>query len=169
MVTETIDSQTTGSVEHVVRESTVPEMTDRRYQGIGRRAVAVVVDGAILSVAYAIIGYAVAAATGGFTPTGFALEGAPAFLVFALTMIVGFGYFIGLEARSGQTIGKRLMGIRVVSEDGTPITMQASAVRNVLRVVDGLFVYLVGTVFVATSEKKQRLGDRLADTVVVRA
>jgi uncharacterized RDD family membrane protein YckC len=47
--------------------------------------------------------------------------------------------------------------------------MQAALIRNILRIVDGLFVYLVGAILVWKSDKRQRLGDRVAHTVVVRA
>lgn len=44
----------------------------------------------------------------------------------------------------------------------------AAVIRNVLRVVDGLFFYLVGALFALTSPRGQRLGDRAAHTLVVR-
>jgi uncharacterized RDD family membrane protein YckC len=61
-----------------------------------------------------------------------------------------------------------LLGLRVVNEDGGSIDWQASIVRNLLRIVDGLFIYLVGAILVWTSDKKQRLGDRLAKTIVIK-
>ena len=75
-----------------------------------------------------------------------------------------------MEAQFGATIGKRLIGLKVVKLDaGAPVDWQAAIVRNVLRLVDGLFFYLVGAIVVWTSGKKQRLGDRIAGTVVIRA
>jgi uncharacterized RDD family membrane protein YckC len=140
-----------------------------RYGGLGRRAVAVIADGIIVSVLLGAVGYAVAAATGGLTADGFSLQGGPAFAFVLVSLVVGFGYFILLEGRYGRTVGKSLLGLRVVNEDGSPMGMRASTVRNVLRVVDGLLFYLVGTIIAAVSDRRQRLGDRLADTVVVRA
>jgi uncharacterized RDD family membrane protein YckC len=62
------------------------------------------------------------------------------------------------------------VGLRVVKKEGAaPLDWQASTVRNVLRLIDGLFFYLVGAIFIWTSKDRQRLGDRLANTVVVRA
>jgi uncharacterized RDD family membrane protein YckC len=59
--------------------------------------------------------------------------------------------------------------LRVVAlETGEPIDWQASTVRNVLRLIDGLVFYLVGMIVIWLSDKQQRLGDRLAGTVVAR-
>jgi uncharacterized RDD family membrane protein YckC len=130
--------------------------------GVGLRAVAVIIDTIVLL----IVGYAIALATGDTTAAGFRIEGAPAFLWIA----IGIGYYVVLEAQSGATLGKRAMGLKVVKlEGGGPIDWQASIVRNLLRLVDGFFFYLVGAIVVWTSDKKQRLGDKVAGTVVVRA
>lgn len=80
-----------------------------------------------------------------------------------------FAYYVGLEWRFGRTLGKRAAGIVVVSRDGGPITLRQSAVRNALRVVDGLFNYAVGLVVMLTNDDVQRFGDMVADTLVVRA
>ena len=83
--------------------------------------------------------------------------------------LVFFLYFIILEGLGGATVGKRLLGLRVVREDGSACGLGRAVVRNVLRIIDGLpFLYLLGVVIIGRSEKKQRLGDILAKTVVVR-
>jgi uncharacterized RDD family membrane protein YckC len=61
-----------------------------------------------------------------------------------------------------------MAGIHVVGEDGGHLTFEASLVRNLLRLVDCLFFYLVGAIFALTSPHGQRLGDRAAHTLVVR-
>ena len=86
-------------------------------------------------------------------------------LLFAM---IGFGYYVFAEGFYGQTIGKRIVGIRVVDEDGGHVGFGAAVVRNLLRFVDGLFFYLVGALFAFSSPRGQRLGDRAAHTVVVR-
>jgi uncharacterized RDD family membrane protein YckC len=73
-----------------------------------------------------------------------------------------------MEAWRGQTLGKMVVGIKVVREDGSPVGIWQALVRSVLRVVDGLFVGVVGALLIATSRKQQRLGDRVARTIVVR-
>ena len=86
-----------------------------------------------------------------------------------LGMPIGlFGYYIALEGTTGQTVGKRLMGVVVVSRDGSPITFRQAATRN-LRLVDGFFNYALGLVVMLLSEDMQRIGDYAANTLVVRA
>lgn len=87
-----------------------------------------------------------------------------------LGVVLGFaGYFIVLEGLYGQTIGKRVAGIVVVRRDGQPITFRQSAVRNLLRVVDGMFSYALGLAVMLLNDDRQRIGDLAADTIVVRA
>jgi uncharacterized RDD family membrane protein YckC len=130
--------------------------------GVGLRSVATIIDTTLLMV----VAYMIAMVTGGVTAGGFSLEGAP----FFLWLLVAIGYYTGMEASAGATIGKFMTGLRVVRLDsGSSIDLQSSLVRNVLRVVDGLFFYLVAAIAVWTSDKKQRIGDRVAGTMVVRA
>lgn len=82
--------------------------------------------------------------------------------------LISILYYIVMEATQGATLGKMALGLRVVKVDGSPISWQESLIRNVLRIVDGLFFYLVGAILVWNSPLRQRLGDRAAGTVVVR-
>jgi uncharacterized RDD family membrane protein YckC len=69
----------------------------------------------------------------------------------------------------GQTPGKRLVGIRVVRVDGSPVGVLESAVRNLVRVVDSLpGIYAVGVLSVLLTRQHRRLGDLLAGTILVR-
>jgi uncharacterized RDD family membrane protein YckC len=81
-------------------------------------------------------------------------------------------YYIAMEAAFGATVGKFATGIRTVRADGTRLGLGPSAVRNLMRVVDGfpyLVPYLVGGVAVAKDrELRRRLGDRAASSVVIR-
>jgi uncharacterized RDD family membrane protein YckC len=85
-----------------------------------------------------------------------------------------WGYFLCFEwLWSGQTPGKRLLGIRVIHERGTSISFFHAAVRNVLRVVDSLpwFLFLglygIGFGIALCHPKQRRLGDWAAGTLVV--
>lgn len=91
-------------------------------------------------------------------------------LYFVTSFLVQYGYMLVLEAVwSGQTVGKRVMGLRVVQDTGVRVTMQHSLLRNLVRLVDNLPIfYLVGGVVALFSENHQRLGDILAGTIVVR-
>lgn len=79
-------------------------------------------------------------------------------------------YYFALESGGGQTLGKKLMKLRVVRADGRPAGMREIAVRTLLRVVDGVGGYIVGLiVMLATGQRRQRLGDLAAGTIVVDA
>ena len=88
--------------------------------------------------------------------------------VSGLSGLLVFAYFIYMEGTYGQTVGKRVLGIVVVKADGSPCDMKASVIRNVLRIVDGLFVYLVGLIVILVTDDDQRVGDLVGDTVVAR-
>jgi uncharacterized RDD family membrane protein YckC len=92
----------------------------------------------------------------------------------AMTMITYFvlsiGYGIAMEwAWRGQTLGKRLLGLRVLDEGLLKLQFSQIVVRNLLRVVDMLPVfYCVGGITALVSRRAQRLGDLAAHTIVVR-
>ncbi len=95
-------------------------------------------------------------------------------VVFAVWAIMAFvllwGYYLLFELLwSGQTPGKRLIGLRVLREGGRPIDFSASAVRNLVRAVDFLpFAYGLGVVVMFADPRARRLGDLAAGTLVVR-
>jgi len=82
---------------------------------------------------------------------------------------VATGYGIALEwVWNGQTLGKRVMHLRVMDESGLPLRFSQVVVRNLLRAVDALPVaYLLGGLAALASRKAQRLGDVAAATIVV--
>lgn len=136
-------------------------VSGKNYVGLGLRFVALVIDVIILG----ILGYLIGAVTGGTSGAGFQLEGGPAFLYYLLSFL----YYVLMEAFMGGTVGKLALGMRVELEDGSPITIGASVIRNLLRFVDFLpFFYILGMIMISTSPLKQRLGDRLAKTVVIK-
>jgi uncharacterized RDD family membrane protein YckC len=87
-------------------------------------------------------------------------------LIFGLTI----GYPIALEwLWRGQTVGKRIFGLRVIDASGRRLSFGQIALRNILRLVDALpLLYLVGGAALVLSTRCQRLGDMLASTVVLR-
>jgi len=83
---------------------------------------------------------------------------------------VSVGYGIVLEWRwRGQTLGKRLFGLRVIDARGLRLHVPQIVLRNLLRLVDSLpLLYLVGGIAAFLSGKGQRLGDLAANTIVAR-
>ena len=102
-----------------------------------------------------------------------ALSGDPGEIRGALgAVILGWAlyYHFAMESGDGQTVGKRLMKLRVVLADGRPAGLPEIAVRTVLRIIDGIGGYIVGLiVMLATGQRRQRLGDLAAGTIVVDA
>src|SRR5215210_160882 len=108
------------------------------------------------------------------------LEDAPKWvkaILIILTFLIFSSYFIFFEwLWNGQTPGKRWLKLRVIREDGRPITFWEAAVRNIMRIFDMQLMmpvpvvgfYSIGLIAVFISSKDQRLGDMLAGTVVVR-
>ena len=88
-------------------------------------------------------------------------------------MLIGFFllewfYPVLFEVNGGATPGKRAMGLLVVHDNGTPISVAASLLRNLLRVADFLpLLYGVGLVSMLSNRRFQRLGDLVAGTLVV--
>lgn len=157
--------KTAGPAVSAAAASVAPD-----YAGLGRRFVAHLIDGILCLIAYMIIGTMVASQTGGLTEDGFSMEGAPALLVILFTFIVTLAYFAVLESsRSGKTLGKLIAGIRVTDVNGGKASFNQALIRNILRLVDGLLFYIVGIVLILRSDRRQRLGDRVAGTVVVRS
>jgi len=89
-------------------------------------------------------------------------------LAILLAFCIYWGYFAAFEILwHGQTPGKRVAGIRVVKDTGRPITAIEGVGRNLMRAVDGLFLYFVAMVSVLISRENKRLGDYLAGTIVI--
>ena len=131
--------------------------------GVGPRAIAVIIDSLIFIIFGCCFLFALALAGDG----EFEQTGAPAILLQLGLGFIYYAYFIVLEGTSGSTLGKRIMKLRVVKVDGSRISMGDAAIRNVLRIIDGILFYLVGAIIIWTSPDKQRLGDRVAKTIVV--
>lgn len=163
-----VDAQFCGScgnqlVDHVAGSS---EELRTNYP-VGLRIIAGLIDIAILWVLFLVM----AAAIGTFGETDsrrfdIRLNGEEFLLYIALC----FGYFILLEALAAATVGKMVMRLQVAKVNGQPYGLGAVLARNLLRVVDGFLYpfYIVGIIAIAVSEKKQRIGDLAAGTLVVK-
>jgi len=89
-------------------------------------------------------------------------------LILILVFAIEWLYPIIFEARSGQTPGKKQMGIRVINDDGTPPGWQECAVRNLIRFIDFFpLFYGIGVICSFLNKDFKRLGDLAAGTLVV--
>jgi uncharacterized RDD family membrane protein YckC len=166
---------------------TTPERVDLRFDvaGLGSRFAAAFVDTAIqfTAIIALIIAAAIAERASGFVLSrllsnelrqairqlslGSELIGA---LVVLLIFVLYWGYYLLFEAIwSGQTPGKRMMGIRVLTTGGLPVTFSHVLVRNLVRIVDFLPVfYGLGALVILVNSRSQRLGDLAAGTFLVK-
>jgi len=88
-------------------------------------------------------------------------------VVSAEFLVVTFLYYFAQEAVFASTVGKNLVGLRVVGNNGDPVATREALIRNLLRIVDWLpMLYLMGALAIILSGKKQRFGDVAAGTVV---
>ena len=139
------------------------ENSEIQLASLGSRIVAYIIDTVIVFILAVIVLSVIAA----FQTTTDDLYNLLAYLVYAL---IFFGYFILLEGPlgKGRTIGKRVLKLRVVKKDHTIISYGASFGRNILRLIDGFFFYIIGMILISDSNLNQRLGDRAANTIVIK-
>lgn len=140
---------------------------------IGNRFLACAIDHTIQGITTALMVIAFLALAN-YSSFGDRLKAAPnwvyAVLIVILFLVVS-GYFAFFEwAWRGQTPGKRWLKLRVIREDGRPVTFWEATVRNLLRSLDMMPApfYSIGLISVFVSSIDQRVGDLVAGTVVVR-
>jgi uncharacterized RDD family membrane protein YckC len=136
----------------------------------GSRFLALAIDtlvqfGGFLLLAIVAFGASQFGATGAVAGAGtWALAG-----LVLLAFLLYYGYYAAFEMLwNGQTPGKRVIRLRVITTSGRPISAYDALLRNLLRIVDQLpGIYTVGLLSIFITERNQRLGDLAADTVVV--
>ncbi len=100
------------------------------------------------------------------------VTGGRAAAFYGILLVLGLGYWVLLPGATGATLGQRLLGVRVVGEDGRPAGFGRNLVRQLLWIIDGLpwFIpFVVGFFTALLSRANQRVGDMVARTWVVRA
>lgn len=153
------DNQPTGGVSFATDETRSHDRSPA-YQGVGTRFVALLIDGVVVTLLLVAmtIGTVFTGMIGMLGPGNMLLWGG----------LLSTGYFVFLEGYRGQTVGKALCNIRVVTTDGGPITYRQALIRNLVRVIDGFAFYLVGAFVIYRFDRAQRLGDQIGNTIVVR-
>jgi len=140
---------------------------------IGNRFLACAIDHAIQVVSLTLI-FIASLIVANVSSVEQSLSNAPKWVhaIMILLLFLTFsGYFAFFEwAWSGQTPGKRWLKLRVIREDGRPITFWEASVRNLLRSFDMMpfSFYSIGLISVFSTTRDQRVGDMVAGTVVVR-
>ena len=144
-----------------------------QYQGVAIRFVALLIDGIILGIIGYILIFLFASSAITFdTSTGAVSFGPAYYAAVALVIVIELLYFTLLLGRYGQSVGMMAVKIKVVSQaDSGQITYGAAFIRTILLYIDEIpyaIPFLLGAILIWTSDKKQRLGDRVAHTVVVK-
>ncbi len=138
---------------------------DYKLIGVGERFVAFLIDGLIL-IAYMTIMENLVSVSEIFDTDSWTRRG----FLGLLTLPALFYSVLCHVLFSGQTIGKMIMKIKVVRYDGAPTQWYNLLVRWMLRLIDiWLFFASIGVMSILLSDKKQRVGDSAAGTVVISA
>jgi uncharacterized RDD family membrane protein YckC len=154
----------------------VPDANDEyRLAGRGTRLVAVILDGLIGGIMIYAPFFIVAIAMGGFgnlesgEVNGTAIGGG--LLASLVGLIAWIWITIRNVVRNGQTIAKKLMSIKVVRRDGSPVSLgRIFWLRNVVNILLGIIpLYGLIDALLIFGEERQCVHDKLADTIVVVA
>src|SRR4051812_2709416 len=120
-----------------------PEFVSLQFQiaGLGSRSAAFIIDQLIL-MAFNILSVVLLFFTlDGMSKMEFLFieDSLPIAITIIALFIINWGYFFAFEFFSGgRTFGKKLMGIRVIQENGHSITLLSSFIRNLIRIIDSL-------------------------------
>lgn len=147
---------------------TTPENIEIEYRlaGVGARAGATIIDSFIQGAAILIIFLTVIAfeinPMNLYEEHGGWVVGAAIIIIW----IIAYGYFIIFEmSMNGMTPGKKLFSLRTIRNNGQPITIKHSIIRNLFRII--IDYYGVGIVVMFFTKQHKRVGDYLASTMVV--
>jgi uncharacterized RDD family membrane protein YckC len=143
-----------GSSAHFA-ENAAPTPVVEGFGSMGARAFAAILDAILIATIYTL-------------SMAHLPENLPHAVRVALAALLGLAYYWLSEGLAGATVGKAIAGIEVRRDDSKPCGMLPALIRNALRIVDAIGLYLVGFLIAHSSPGRQRLGDRLAGTLVVR-
>jgi len=142
-----------------------------KIAGLGSRAAAFIIDQILLMLVNVITIVVLFFVMDGMESTTFFLVEStfPIAVVVIGLFVLNWGYFFFFEFFSGgRTLGKKVVGIRVIQENGHSITLLSSFIRNLVRLIDSLpTAYFLGIIMVFFHPKHKRLGDLVAGTIVV--
>jgi uncharacterized RDD family membrane protein YckC len=148
-----------------------------KFAGFWRRFVAYLIDNTIICIVFfvllmiAMMAFFIGAATGEESawiadlanPTKIS---SVMIFIWLFLFVITIGYFTYFHGTTGRTPGKMLLGLQVVSENGTPVTFGIAFLRSVGYLVSGAIFYL-GFIWAAFDKRKQGWHDKIAGTVVI--
>jgi uncharacterized RDD family membrane protein YckC len=161
-----------------------------QYAGWGTRFLAAIIDGIIIGVVYFVLSFAVGLAIPGpAAPSADALQSDPnaasnylvaatghattvLAIVVPLVLIVGIVYYAYMWSRSGQTLGQKLLHIKVTRQDGQLLSLGGGILRYIvgMAILDNIVFGLpIGWLWPLWDGKKQAWHDKIAGSIVVKA
>ncbi|KPL60542.1 RDD family protein [Rossellomorea vietnamensis] len=150
-----------------------PEYVSLKFQpaGLGSRAAALMIDQIILTIINIsiVVFLFFVLADDNLKLNMFDFNSVLLGFVLITIFVINWGYFFALEYFwGGKTVGKRMLGIRVMQENGHSVTLLSCFIRNLMRIIDMLPVsYFLGMIMIFLHSKHKRLGDIVAGTIVV--
>lgn len=127
-----------------------------QYIGFWRRVAATLLDWLILTAVSLLLGVFLKGTTGSI-------------ILNIASIAISIGYVVGYQSYTGQTLGKKVMGIRVVDAQGNKPSAMTFFLRDVIgKMVSGLILG-IGYLMVIWDSKKQALHDKIASTYVIKA
>ncbi len=155
-----------GIVPRLTPAPATPDHAAMPLATLGDRCIALFLDTAVLVELAAVLDIWLFLRWGRASEMQLELTAAAILAAGVLDLLLCFLYMWLLEAIFGATLGKAIVGIRVMNESHRN-DLTASAIRNALRFVDGFGFYLFGTLVASCSSMRRRLGDVCAGTLVI--
>lgn len=134
-------------------ENKIPELAKNRY-----RVLAFIID----MIVFWLIGTVMAIFYGEVSESGASLNGLPALVL----MLIGVFLWPISEGLFGQTLGKRFLDLKVVTNDYKSISMGQAFIRFFLGFID--YIFVMGLIIAIIDKNNQRIGDMAAKTVVIK-
>lgn len=139
----------------------VPAPPPVRLAGFFRRFFALLIDYLLLGILSDLISISYRTGAGG------SFHAMRINVFFGISTLLALIYFTILIGESGQTLGKRLLGVRVIRTDGTSVSFGRALGRALGYYVSSLF-FSLGFLWAAFDRRNQTWHDKLVDTLVVR-
>lgn len=136
------------------------------YVGFWRRFAAALLDGLILGAVNFLLGFIFGSQGVSYSTSGYSSTSP---LQSILSLAVWIGYVVFYQAQTGQTLGKKVMGIKVVTLDGKRPSALTFFLRDVIGKIVSSVILFIGYLWVIWDSKKQALHDKIASTYVVKA
>jgi uncharacterized RDD family membrane protein YckC len=131
------------------------------YASVGKRCLGSLIDYGIFYIALFL--FIVYFGESNEDGTQYQITGMKTFII----PLTWFLYFPVVESFSGQTLGKKLLKIRVIRIGGGEVTLGDAFMRHLVDFIDLFMFGLIGIIVMRNSDKRQRVGDQLAKTIVV--